>query len=122
MNERRRHQRLPLRERCLIHHAGNVGEIIDLSVEGISCWCINGEQCGSTISRKVDIFCKDMRLWARGLPMRVLSSELVSGRFLGEVPVKFCRANFDNLHADQRAEVENIILSHSQGKPPDNAE
>lgn len=54
--------------------------------------------------------------------MRILSSELVSGRFLGEVPVKFCRANFDNLHPEQRAEVENIILSHSLGNSLDDAE
>ncbi|NTV14404.1 MAG: PilZ domain-containing protein [Desulfobulbaceae bacterium] len=119
MNERRRSQRIPLKEKCLIHHAGNVGEIIDLSLEGISCWCLNGDQCTTTTSRKVDIFCKEMRLWARGLPMRVLSSELISGRFLGDVPVKICRANFDNLPPEQRAEVENIILSHSPSAGPD---
>jgi len=121
MKERRRYQRVPLKERCLIHHAGNVGEIIDLSLEGMSCWCINGDQCSTTTSRKIDIFCKEMRLWARGLPMRILSSELVSGRFLGEVPVKICRANFDALRAEQLAEVENILLNHSQGEALDEA-
>jgi len=114
MNERRQHKRIPLKEKCLIHHAGNVGEIINLSLGGISCWCINGDDCSTTTSRKIDIFCKERRLWARGIPLQMLSSELVSGRFLEGVPVKICRANFDNLHPEQLAEVENIILSHSQ--------
>lgn len=114
MNERRHHQRILLKEKCLIHHTGNVGEIIDLSLGGISCWCLNGDNCSTTTSRKVDIFCKGKQLWARGLPMLVHSSELVSGRFLGGVPVKICRANFDNLHPEQLAEIENIILSHSE--------
>lgn len=122
MKERRRYQRIPLKEKCLIHHAGNVGEIINLSMEGISCWCLNGDHCSTTTSRNIDIYCKERQLWARGLPMRVLSSELVSGKFLGEVPVKICRANFDNLRDEQRAEVENIILSHSQGDSQDKLE
>lgn len=112
MIERRRHQRILLKEKCLIHHTGNVGEIIDLSLGGISCWCLNGDNCLTTATRKIDIFCKEKRLWARGIPLRVLSAELVSGRFLEGVQVKICRANFDNLHPEQLAELENIILHH----------
>jgi len=116
MIERRQHKRIPLKEKCLIHHAGNVGEIIDLSLGGISCWCINGDNCSTTTSRKIDIYCQERRLWARGIPMRMLSSELVSGRFLEGVPVKICRSNFTDLQPEQLAEVENIILSHGQAE------
>lgn len=112
MNERRNHQRITLKNQCLVNHDGNVGEIINLSMGGISCWCVNGDLCNAATSRKIDIFCKEKRLWARGIPLRLLTSELVSGKYLGEVPVKRCRARFDNLRAEQRAEVENIILSH----------
>jgi hypothetical protein len=117
MDERREHERINLKKQCLINHSGNVGEIIDLSMGGVSCWCVHGHLCTDATSRKVDIFCKGGQLWARGLPLKVLISESVSGTFLGNVPVRKCRALFADLREGQREQLENIILSHTTTLP-----
>ncbi len=119
MDERREHNRISLRKKCLINHSGNVGEIIDLSLGGVSCWCVHGHLCTEGSSRKVDIFCKEGHLWARRLPLQVLTSESVVGKFLGGVPVRRCRARFAELRDGQRDQLENIILNHTlaQSRP-----
>lgn len=116
MDERREHQRINLNKRCLINHAGNIGEIIDLSLGGVSCWCVQGHLCTDATSRKVDIFCKEGQLWARGLSLQVLASESVAGKFLGGVPVRKCRARFADLRDGQRDQLENIILNQSMSQ------
>ena len=113
MNERRAHERIHLGKKCLINHSGNVGEIIDLSLGGVSCWCVHGHLCTESAMRKVDIFCTEKRQWARGIPLQILASESVAGKFLGGVPVRRCRARFADLQEGQRDQVENIILSHT---------
>ncbi len=112
MDERREHQRINLKKQCLINHSGNVGEIIDLSLGGVSCWCVHGHLCTEATTRKVDIFCKEKRQWARGIPLQVLASDTVAGKFLGGVPVRRCRARFADLREGQRNQLENIILNH----------
>lgn len=114
MEERRQHQRVNLNKHCLINHAGKVGEIIDLSLGGVSCWCVQGNLCTDDGSRTVDIFCKEGQLWARGLPLQVLDSESVAGKFLGGVPVRKCRARFADLGDRQRNQLENIILTQTR--------
>jgi hypothetical protein len=114
MDERRKHNRINLRKQCLINHSGNVGEIIDISLGGVSCWCVHGHLCTDGSGRKVDIFCKEGRLWARGLPLHVLEAASVSGTFLGDVPVRKCRAIFTDLRDNQIAQLENIIYGHTQ--------
>lgn len=114
MNERRKHPRIKLGKKCLINHSGNVGEIIDLSLGGVSCWCVHGHLCTNSICRKVDIFCQEGRFWARGLPLQVLEAESVAGKFLGGVPVRKCRASFADLHDGQLAQLENIILCQTR--------
>lgn len=116
MDERRKHQRINLSKRCLINHSGNVGEIIDLSLSGVSCWCVHGHLCTDANSRKVDIFCREGKLWARRLPLQVLASESVVGKFLGGVPVRKCRARFADLQDGQRDQLENIILNHTMAR------
>lgn len=113
MDERRQHPRLNLNKRCLINHAGNVGEIIDLSLGGLSCWCVQGHLCTEASTRKVDIFCKEGQQWARGLPLQVLASESVAGKFLGGVPVRKCRARFADLRTGQRDQLEEILLTQT---------
>lgn len=113
MDERRQHPRINLNKRCLINHSGNVGEIIDLSLGGLSCWCVQGHLCTEAPSRKVDIFCRDGQFWARGLTLKVIAAESVAGKYLGVVPVRRCRAHFTDLREGQRDQLENILLCHS---------
>jgi len=113
MDERREHERTNLNQQCLINHAGNVGEIIDLSLGGVSCWCVHGHLCTEASTRKVDIFCKEKQQWARGIPLQVLESESVAGKFLGTVPIRKCRARFTGLREGQLDQLENIIFHHN---------
>lgn len=116
MDERRKDERINLDKPCLISHSGNIGEIIDLSLSGLSCWCVQGDFCADVVSRKVDIFCKGGQLWARGLNLQVLASESVAGEYLGGVPVRKCRARFTDLAKEQREQLEHIILDQTMAK------
>lgn len=113
MEDRRKHQRFKLRDSCIINHSEVVGTVIDISMGGLSCACLSQDRCQNECIEEVDIYCRKEGLWAKGLSIRVLGSELVPGKFSEEYSVRKCRLQFVQLEDGQSGQVENIIIGSS---------
>lgn len=113
MAERRTHQRFDFRDKCLIRHSAVVGSVIDLSLGGLSCSCSSADDIDSSECNKVDLFCSEKRLWVRDLPMKIVESERIPGKFLDNFSVRRCRARFDNLPQEKATQLENLIIAHA---------
>ena len=113
MEDRRQHQRYRLEESCILNYSSSVGTIIDICMGGLSCMCLENNKCEQkSADREVDIFCKENKLFAQGLPITVLGTSVVPGEYVIDVKIRKCRAKYENLEEDQKVQVEEIILSH----------
>jgi PilZ domain-containing protein len=114
MHDRRRHQRYLFEQSCFLTYAASVGTIIDISMGGISCMCLEENRCSKdSQEREIDIFCKTEKLLAQGLPIKVLDSIVVSGNFNMGLSCRKCRVQFEQLEHNQKTYLEEIILSHA---------
>ncbi|MCF8057229.1 MAG: PilZ domain-containing protein [Desulfocapsa sp.] len=115
MHDRRKHQRFLLEQSCFLTSAASVGTILDLCMGGLlSCMCLEDNRCSNdSQQREVDIFCKTAKLSAQGLPIKVLDSNTVSGEFDMGLSCRKCRVQFEHLELNQKAHLEEIILSHT---------
>jgi len=109
MEERRKHKRYTLDNACILNHATTVGTIIDLSVGGLSCMCLDQGDCEEGLSTKVNIYCKKNDLTAQDIPIQVLSTGKMSGKFIENIGLRKCRAQFTQLDDASRAQLEHII-------------
>ena len=107
MEDRRKHQRFELHDSCIINHSEVVGTIVDISMGGMSCTCLDQNHCHQGFLQQVDIYCRKEGLWAEEINVRVLASEAIPGMF-AEV----------NLQLDQRKGALSVpvsALSSSEG-------
>lgn len=111
MEDRRKHQRFKLKDSCIINHSEVVGTIVDLSMGGLSCVCLNQNNCKVNQPVEVDIYCRKEGLRAGGLTITILCSETCPGKFAEEFGVRKCRVRFDQLVDTQVTQLENIILN-----------
>jgi len=110
MEDRRKHQRFLLHDSCLINNSEVVGTIIDISMGGLSCTCLDQNPCYQGLVRQVDIYCGKTGLWAEKLNIQVLSSDTLPGKFVIEFGVRKCRLQFVQLAEMQAGQLENLIL------------
>lgn len=110
MEDRRKHQRFLLHDSCLINNSEVVGTIIDLSMGGLSCTCLDQNPCYQGLIKQVDIYCGKTGLWAEKLNIRVISSDAHPGRFVKEFGIRMCRIQFVQLAEVQAGQLENLIL------------
>ena len=113
MEERRKHQRFKLGNTCIVNHSEVVGTVIDISMGGLSCNCLEQNRCLQGAPQEVDIYCRIEGLWAKRLPVRKVASENIPGKFAKEFATRICRLQFAELPKEQKAQVENIILQSS---------
>lgn len=111
MEDRRKHQRFKLADSCIINHAEVVGTVVDISMGGVACICLDQEHCPHGGIEEVDIYCRKEGLWAKGLSIRVLDSERIPGKFGEEYSVRKCRLQFVLLGREQAGQLENIIIT-----------
>ena len=111
MEEKREHQRFKLDQTCIIHHQRTVGTILDISVGGLSCVCLDQGECSKGISTTINIYCKNSDTRAEAIKMKVLSTETVPGQFLEELGLRRCRAKFCDLDTPQVKQVTDIIVN-----------
>lgn len=111
--ERRKHQRHKLEGACIIQHNKSVGTIVDLSVGGLSCVCLDQGMCNKGLSTTINIFCRKHELCAEDLSMKVLNTEKMQGQFVEELGMRRCRARFNKLEESQKSQLTNIIVSLS---------
>ena len=113
MEDRRKHQRFKLHDGCILNHSEIVGTILDISLGGLSCMCLNPDKCSNQSMTKVDIYCRRHNLWAEGIGIQVLNTDTEPGQFIPKFGTRKCRAQFVLLEEQQLAQLENIILQYS---------
>jgi hypothetical protein len=114
MYDRRRHQRYLLDKSCFLTNSASVGTIIDISMGGLSCMCLEGRKCGQDSPKKgIYIFCKKATMLAQGLPVKVLDSIIVPGKFDKGLNFRKCHVKFEQLEHVQKNYVQEIILSYA---------
>ena len=111
MNERREHQRFKLDQACIIQHNKTVGTIVDISVGGLSCVCLDQGECSKGLSTQINIYCKKNDVCAEDIRMKVLSTEAMPGQFLEDLGLRRCRAKFYELDTPQKSQLTNIIVN-----------
>lgn len=99
-----------LHDSCLINNSEVVGTIIDISMGGLSCTCLDQNNCYQGCVKQVDIYCGRTGIWAEALNIRILNSEALPGRFVKEFGIRKCRLQFVQLAEAQARELENLIL------------
>ena len=109
MEERRKHKRYPLDNVCIINHSTTVGTIIDLSLGGLSCMCLDQGTCQEGLSEKIDIYCKSNDIRVEGLDMEVLDTGKLKGKFVEDIGLRKCRAKFCELDEGKVEQLANII-------------
>ena len=113
MDDRRKHQRFKLDTACILSHDKSVGTVLDISVGGLSCMCLDQGKCSQGLSAKINIYCKKYDLCAEDIPLKVIGTEMVEGEFMENLGVRKCRARFRQLDKTQQAQVTNIIVKSS---------
>ena len=110
MDERRKHKRFKLDAACILFHDKSGGTIIDISMGGLSCMCLDQGKCSQGLSVQIDIYCKKHDLCAEDIRLKVIGTEMVQGKFLMEkLGTRKCRARFYQLDKSQQVQVTNII-------------
>jgi len=113
MVELRKNQRFDTREKCLLRHESTVGNVIDLSLGGLSCSCCLSD-CDDALVRNcehVDIFCDENKMWVRELKVDILESKMIRGQFFNGFWMRKCRARFGRLRDEQAHRLEELIFS-----------
>lgn len=114
MDERRKNQRFQLQNTCVLNHSKTVGTIIDISMGGLSCSCLDQGECSKGLSTKVNIYCRKKDIRAENITMKVLSTETVKGEFLEDLGLRRCRARFQQLDEEQARQLTEIIVYSGQ--------
>lgn len=97
----------------MIWHKKTGGTLIDISLGGLSCMCIDQGECSQDQSTLVNIYCKKHDLCAENIAIRVVGTGMVIGEFLKDLGLRRCHAEFLQLDESQLAQVENIIVTSS---------
>lgn len=110
MEERRKHQRFKLHDSCFVNHSDVVGTILDISMGGLSCTCLDQRFCERGSLQQVDIYCRKRGMWVEDLTVKILDSETIPGMFDDEFGVRKCRIQFVQLAETQAGQLEDLIL------------
>ena len=113
MDDRRKHQRFKLDGACAIKHDKKVGTILDISLGGLSCMCLDQGECSQGLSTRIKIFCKKHNVCAEDIKMEVIGTEKVLGQFMDDIGMRKCRTQFLQVDASQLVKLKNIIVKVS---------
>jgi len=113
MNDRRKHKRFELDAACILYRDKTVGTIIDISMGGLSCMCIDRGECRQGLSTQSNIYCKEHDMCAEDIRLKVIGTEMVQGEFMEKLGIRKCRVRFHQLEKSQKSQVTNIIQKSS---------
>lgn len=111
--ERRKYERYSLEDACIINHNTTVGTIINISMGGLSCGCLDLGNCRVNIATLINIYCKMFNIQAENLYMKVLGSEVFPGQFSKNIRFRVCRGKFCRLDNPQQQQLTNILIRSS---------
>lgn len=109
MEERREAVRVKPVDECIVVHSKKIGNIKNISSTGLYCSCFQDSTCEKNIHRQIDILCGLGKFIVRGVPVKIVETETIPGRFLTNFEVKNCRLQFMEMHEDQASGIETII-------------
>ncbi len=112
MNDRRGNIRYKLKEGCIVIHDEAIGTINDISTSGFSCSCLN-DVCSRDVGRKIDILCRQHRILAERIHIKILETECQAGEFLKGLTTRKCRVRFKELTQRQKNRLENVLSTYT---------
>ncbi|MCL7486975.1 MAG: PilZ domain-containing protein [Desulfobulbaceae bacterium] len=109
MDDRRKNQRVRLKDGCIIHHSEIVGTVRDISMGGMSCTCLDQRGSDRDISTRGNIYCNRLELVVEKISMKILESQILPGKFAAHLGVRKCRVLFHQLDDSQKDQLAHLI-------------
>ena len=110
MEERRVAERVTPADDCIVVHSRKIGSIKNISFTGLYCSCFQDSTCEKNIHKEIDILCGHGKFLVKGLKVKIIATENISGRFLSNFEVKNCRMQFVELQEEQSLGIETIVV------------
>lgn len=110
--ERRKHKRFQPKEGTFVATAGNLGQILDISMAGLSFSFVNWDDQTDN-SGELDIIFDGNDLLNR-LPYKTISETIIENKFPSSpILMKRCGLKFGELNAEQKTLLEVFIKQHT---------
>ena len=112
INERRQHVRFQPKEGAFVATAGNLGQILDISMAGLAFSFVNWDDQTSN-SGELDIIFDGNDL-LNSLPYKTISETVIENKFPSSpILMKRCGLEFGKLTAEQETLLELFIKQHT---------
>ena len=109
MDDRRIFDRVAPIDDCIVVHSTLIGNIKDISRGGLFCSCFQETACTNNEHKEIDILCGQGNFLVKGLKVKIINMETISGQFLKDFEIKKCRMQFKELHEEQSYGIESIL-------------
>ena len=109
MGDRRISPRVAPTDDCIVVHETRIGNVRNISKEGLYCSCIQESSCAQDGHEEIDILCGEGRFLVKGLKVRIVNMESVTGKFLRNLEIKKCRLQFEDICEEQSYGIDTIV-------------
>lgn len=109
MEERRVSPRVQPAGDCIVVHSQLIGNLKNISRDGMYCTCIQESGCPVDSRRQIDILCGEGNFLVQGLKVRIVNMETIVGKFLRNLEIKKCRLQFEDIDEEQLCDIEKIV-------------
>ena len=109
MRDRRVFERVEPADDCIVVHSSLIGNIKNISSDGLFCSCFQESACENSDHKEIDILCGQGNFLVKGLKVRIINMETISGKFLKDFEIKKCRMQFKSLHEEQTEGIQSIL-------------
>lgn len=109
MEERRISPRVAPAGDCIVIHSQLIGNLKNISRDGLYCTCIQESGCVIDSHEEVDILCGEGNFLVQGLKVRIVKKETINGKFLRNLEIKKCRLQFEDIGKEQSYGIETIV-------------
>lgn len=109
MKEKRTCERVVPADECIVVHSKLIGTVRNISRTGLFCSCFQESECSENDHKEIDILCGQGNFLVKGLRVKIVDSETISGKFLQDFAIKKCRMQFMDLHEEQAHAIQSIL-------------
>jgi hypothetical protein len=109
VGERRGSPRVAPVDDCIVIHSQLIGNLKNISKEGLHCTCIQDRGCTADAHQQIDILCGEGNFLVQGLKVRIVQMERINGKFLRNMEIKKCRLQFEDIAEEQASGIETIV-------------
>jgi hypothetical protein len=111
MEERRVSPRVAPVADCIVVHSQLIGNLKNISRDGLYCTCIQESGCSTGSHRQIDILCGEGNFLVQGLKVKIVNMETIIGKFLRNLEIKKCRLQFEEIGKEQSCGIERIVVA-----------